>query len=247
MSDTQLKSLVSHLVQKRAEELQKMGSGQTIVLQAPLIPPSVQASNTVQLPSLPSQVTAKQRLVLSLPETVTTSVQATTVPLTSVLPVPLNTAAREAVGSEPIPTDLVLAVLEDCDRAPVTPVQHSVMTRSLLRTGPKIASVTSLAVGAGEQQESLQETMCTDPTLVPASAELGVVTPIATQVVAREVASVPVLSYASRQCTVISGMPKMDTARAIAPKLEPGAVHLPLEARRASTVSFNLLTFASLM
>ncbi|XP_065282579.2 uncharacterized protein [Dermacentor albipictus] len=235
MSDTQLKSLVSHLVQKRAEELQKMGSGQTIVLQAPLTSPSVQAPNTVQLPSLPSQVTAKQRRVLSLPETATTSVQATTVPLTSVLPVPLNTAAREAVRSEPIPTDLVLAVLEGCDRAPVTPVQHSVMTRSLLRTGPKIASVTSLAVGAGERQESLQETMCADPPSVPASAELGVVTPIATQVVAREVASAPVLSYASRQCTVISGMPKMDTARAIAPKLEPGAVHLPLEARRAST------------
>lgn len=230
MSGTQLKSLVSHLVQKRAEELQKMGSGQTIVLQAPLTLPSVQASKTA--PRLPSQTTAKQQLVSSMPQTVTASVQATKLPLTSVLPVPLSAATRE-----PIPTDLVQAVLDDSDRGPVPPVQHSVMMRSLLRTGPKIASVTSLAVGAGAQ-ESLQETTCTaPPTLVPASPQLGVVMPIATQVDVREVASVPVASCASGQCTVISGIPEMAPVKLIAPKLEPGAARLPVkeEARKAST------------
>lgn len=214
MSGTELTSLVNQLVQKHPEELHKMGSGQTFVLQAP--PVSVQASKKAQPGSLN---TTGEHLVSGLP--VSANIQGTKLPL-----VPL--VATEAVTPEPVPSNLVQAALNDGAQMP----RHSVTVKSLIHTQPKIVSVTSMAAGAQRRPAlSLQETACVATMMGPPPGQeslLGVVMPRqGPQAIASNTCSVPTVSSAGRQCT--SSSPKVDPGKVIAPKLQPPMPQLIIE------------------
>lgn len=224
MNGTELKSLVSQLVQKHPEELQKMGSGQTILLQTP--PLSVQAAKTVQ--QVGSQVTAREP-VSSLP--VTPNIQATKL---SVIPTqPL--IATGAVMPEPVPSNFVQAVLDDGDQTP--PARCSVAVKSLLCTQPNIVNLTGMAAGALQKSAiSLQHTTCAGTTMVPSSQQespVGVVMPTqGPQRTMHNISSVPLVSFASGQCPVTSDIPETGCRKEIVPKLEPAEQQLPLDEDR---------------
>ncbi|KAL1472274.1 hypothetical protein MTO96_023086 [Rhipicephalus appendiculatus] len=225
MNGTELKSLVSQLVQKHPEELNKMGSGQTIVLQTP--PLAVQAAKTVE--PVGSLTTTREQPVSSVP--VTANIQATKL---SVIPMqPL--IATEAVTPEPVPSNFVQAVLGDGGQT--LPAQHSVAGKSLLRTKPNVVNLTDMATMALQKPTvSLQHTTCAASTMVPSSQQqspLGFVMPTeGSQRAMLSISSVPVTSFASGQCPVTLGTPEISCGKEIVPKLEPAAQQLALEEER---------------
>ncbi|XP_075722017.1 uncharacterized protein LOC119167684 isoform X2 [Rhipicephalus microplus] len=209
----ELKSLVNQLVQKHPEELNKMGSGETIVLQTPSL--SLQAAKTVQPAGSP--IIVREHPMARLP--VMANVQAANLSVTSTHPL----IATEAVTAGPLPSNFVEAVLGDGGQT--LPARHIVAGKSLLRAPRNIGNVTVMSTVALQKPAMpLQDTTCAATTMVPSSQHqclVGVGVPtIGPQKPVCNISSVPAVSVASAQCPVTSGTPQTSCGKEIVPKLE---------------------------